>query len=150
MCEENSRQAAGEREGAVSELDTGWVRLHRRQRYRGATFFVAKDCVREVHHLDPDIRSLHLHELAEVAAGVDEAFSPVKMNIESLGNGIPHLHWWITPRHGDDPRLRAPIWENLDFLREMWTEDGFEDSATLDRSAELLRTRLVARGLTRR
>jgi diadenosine tetraphosphate (Ap4A) HIT family hydrolase len=88
-CEENARQAAGQLEGAVASLATGSVRLQRRQRYRGASFFVAHDCVREVYDLEPDRRSLHLLELAEVAAAIDAAFLPVKMNIESLGNGVP-------------------------------------------------------------
>ena len=28
---------------------------------------------------------------------------PRKMNYEALGNSVPHLHWWLTPRHTDDP-----------------------------------------------
>ena len=46
-----------------------------------------------------------------------------KMNYEALGNSVPHLHWWLTPRHGNDPRPHGPIWEDLDFLRSLWTGD---------------------------
>lgn len=145
LCEENGRQAAGHSRGSVAELVTGWVRLHPRQRYRGAAFFVAKSCVREVYHLDSSSQATHFRELATVAEAVEAVFRPVKMNIESLGNGIPHLHWWITPRHADDPRPRGPIWENLDFLREMWTGTGLVDGVTLDESAALLRAELVRR-----
>jgi diadenosine tetraphosphate (Ap4A) HIT family hydrolase len=148
ICEENERQAIGECEGAVAELATGWVRLHRRQRYRGQTFFVARECVREVYDLDSETRATHLAELAEVAAAIDATFHLDKMNIESLGNGIPHLHWWLTPRYEDEVRPKGPIWENLDFLREMWTESGFADPVVLAEDAERLRAEIVRRGLS--
>jgi diadenosine tetraphosphate (Ap4A) HIT family hydrolase len=32
------------------------------------------------------------------------------LNIESLGNVVPHLHWHIVPRYRSDPRWGAPIW----------------------------------------
>ena len=41
---------------------------------------------------------------------------------------MPHLHWHLVPRHADDPRPFAPIWENLDFLRLAWT--GHEETDT--------------------
>jgi diadenosine tetraphosphate (Ap4A) HIT family hydrolase len=59
--------------------------------------------------------------MAEVAASVFDAFGPRKLNYEALGNGAPHLHWWITPRYVTDARPRAPIWEDLEFLRAQWT-----------------------------
>lgn len=85
--------------------------------------------------------------MAHVAAAVEAAFSPMKMNIESLGNGVPHLHWWITPRHDDDPQPRSPIWENAAFVRDMRQDTGFEDAERLRRDAELLRGALADRGL---
>src|SRR3954464_3227902 len=114
LCTENALQEIEPRPGDVTGLETGWIRLHRNQRYRGAAFFVSRLCVREMYHLDEVTRSRHLAELAEVCAAVDAVFAPVKMNVESLGNGVPHLHWWITPRHTVDDRPAAPIWENLD------------------------------------
>jgi diadenosine tetraphosphate (Ap4A) HIT family hydrolase len=41
------------------------------------------------------------------------------MNYEALGNSVAHLHWWLTPRHRDDPHPRGPIWEDADFLRAL-------------------------------
>jgi diadenosine tetraphosphate (Ap4A) HIT family hydrolase len=32
------------------------------------------------------------------------------MNIASLGNVVPHLHWHIIPRYRGDPRWGDPIW----------------------------------------
>ena len=150
LCEENDRQAAGDCVGAVAGTETGWVRLHRVQRFRGAAFFVARECVREVYHLDAATRARHLAELAEVCAGIDAAFRPVKMNVESLGNGVPHLHWWLTPRHADDARPKGPIWEDLDFLRDLWAGDAELDADDLAPDVALLRAELDRRGLVRR
>jgi diadenosine tetraphosphate (Ap4A) HIT family hydrolase len=35
---------------------------------------------------------------------------PDHINIESLGNVVPHLHWHIIPRYVDDPRWGMPVW----------------------------------------
>jgi diadenosine tetraphosphate (Ap4A) HIT family hydrolase len=34
------------------------------------------------------------------------------VNVESLGNIVPHLHWHIIPRYRDDPRWGLPIWRD--------------------------------------
>jgi diadenosine tetraphosphate (Ap4A) HIT family hydrolase len=35
---------------------------------------------------------------------------PDHVNVESLGNVVPHLHWHIIPRYVDDARWGSPIW----------------------------------------
>lgn len=107
---------------AVARLATGWVRLNPNQHFVGATFFASHACVAELHDLDRATRHVHLGEMAEVAAAVMNAFGPRKLNYELLGNGCPHLHWWLTPRYASDPRPIGPIWEDLDFLRAHWTD----------------------------
>jgi diadenosine tetraphosphate (Ap4A) HIT family hydrolase len=39
-----------------------------------------------------------------------EVTRPDHVNIESLGNVVPHLHWHIIPRYVDDPRWGMPVW----------------------------------------
>jgi diadenosine tetraphosphate (Ap4A) HIT family hydrolase len=54
------------------------------------------------------------------------------MNYEALGNSVAHLHWWLTPRHRDDPHPRGPIWEDagfLDALRAGPTKPGNDHDA---------------------
>ncbi|MGP8060693.1 MAG: HIT family protein [Acidimicrobiales bacterium] len=124
LCADNAAADDGADPWLVARLQTGYVRLVPNQYFRGSAFFVSRHCVREVFDLDMVARSLHLAEMAEVAAAVNESFRPRKLNIESLGNGVPHLHWWITPRYETDPRPGGPIWEDLDFLRLLWGEGG--------------------------
>ena len=33
-----------------------------------------------------------------------------KINLASLGNVVPHLHWHVIPRWKDDSHFPAPIW----------------------------------------
>jgi len=39
-----------------------------------------------------------------------EALAPDKVNLASLGNVVPHLHWHVIPRFRDDRHFPAPIW----------------------------------------
>jgi diadenosine tetraphosphate (Ap4A) HIT family hydrolase len=35
---------------------------------------------------------------------------PIKMNLASLGNVTPHLHWHVVPRFADDTHFPQPFW----------------------------------------
>ena len=39
-----------------------------------------------------------------------KALQPDKINLASLGNMVPHLHWHVVPRWRDDSHFPAPIW----------------------------------------
>ena len=45
-----------------------------------------------------------------------ETLRPDKINLASLGNVVPHLHWHVIPRWRDDRHFPNPIWG--DALRE--------------------------------
>ena len=128
-CERNQAADRGEDPWAVARLTTGYVKVHEIRYFRGYTFFVAKDCVAELHELEVATRDAHLAEMAEVAHAVVEAFQPQKLNYEALGNSVRHLHWHLVPRRSDDPRPWGPVWEDLEFLRAVWTgAPRYEDS----------------------
>lgn len=38
---------------------------------------------------------------------------PDKINLASLGNQVPHLHWHVIPRFADDPHFPDPIWSTI-------------------------------------
>ncbi|MEO7742405.1 MAG: HIT family protein [Usitatibacter sp.] len=45
-----------------------------------------------------------------VESAVRETMQPDKMNIASLGNMTPHVHWHVVPRFRDDRHFPTPIW----------------------------------------
>jgi len=36
--------------------------------------------------------------------------APDKINLASLGNVVPHLHWHVIPRFADDAHFPNPVW----------------------------------------
>ena len=36
--------------------------------------------------------------------------APTKMNLATLGNVTPHLHWHVIPRFADDTHYPQPVW----------------------------------------
>ena len=130
MCGTADRIEAGDHPFAIARLATGYVTLCATQYFRGYTFFSARRCVPEVYDLPATERTAHLHEMAEVAHALDRAFRPRKMNYEALGNGVPHLHWHLIPRHDSDPHPRGPVWEDPGFLREFWLGGSPPDETT--------------------
>ncbi len=36
--------------------------------------------------------------------------SPLKMNLASLGNLTPHVHWHVIARFADDSHYPQPVW----------------------------------------
>jgi diadenosine tetraphosphate (Ap4A) HIT family hydrolase len=70
----------------------------------------------------------HVREMTDLSAGerrhlmalvfATEAalrvhFRPHKINLASLGNVVPHLHWHVIPRFADDRHFPAPIWTEV-------------------------------------
>lgn len=43
-------------------------------------------------------------------ATLREVLAPDKVNLASLGNVVPHLHWHVIPRFADDPHFPNPVW----------------------------------------
>jgi diadenosine tetraphosphate (Ap4A) HIT family hydrolase len=66
--------------------------------------------VKEMTDLSDEDR-LHLMEVVfAVESVVRELLVPDKINLASLGNFVPHLHWHVIPRYTDDPHFPQPIW----------------------------------------
>jgi len=43
-------------------------------------------------------------------AALRVVMAPDKINLASLGNVVPHLHWHVIPRFTDDPHFPNPVW----------------------------------------
>jgi diadenosine tetraphosphate (Ap4A) HIT family hydrolase len=43
-------------------------------------------------------------------AALVEVMQPDKINLASLGNVVPHLHWHVIPRFTDDPHFPNSVW----------------------------------------
>lgn len=61
-----------------------------------------------------DLTTLHQIECMRVVTAVEQALreqlQPTKINIASLGNVVPHLHWHVIARFAWDSRFPSPVW----------------------------------------
>jgi diadenosine tetraphosphate (Ap4A) HIT family hydrolase len=57
-----------------------------------------------------------MHVVLATERAVRNTLAPDKINLASLGNVVPHLHWHVIPRWRDDSRFPRPIWATA--LRE--------------------------------
>lgn len=78
--------------------------------YPGFCRVIWKAHVREMSDLEVLERILFMDAVWQTEAAVREVMQPHKMNIASLGNLVPHLHWHVIPRYEDDAHFPAPIW----------------------------------------
>ena len=78
--------------------------------YPGFCRVVWQEHVKEMTDLAAPER-LHLMRVVfAVEAGLRELLSPDKVNLASLGNMSPHLHWHVIPRFRGDRHFPGPIW----------------------------------------
>ena len=66
--------------------------------------------VAEFSDLDDAARTHVMRVVAGVEKGLRDLLAPDKVNLASLGNLVPHLHWHVIPRYRNDPRWGQPIW----------------------------------------
>ena len=78
--------------------------------YPGFCRVIVARHVRENTDLDPAERARLVAVVFAVEEAVREAMRPDKMNVASLGNAVPHVHWHVIPRFADDPHFPSPVW----------------------------------------
>jgi diadenosine tetraphosphate (Ap4A) HIT family hydrolase len=69
--------------------------------------------VKEMTDLPGDDRASLMDAVWKVEQAVRDVMQPDKINVASLGNVVPHLHWHIIPRHVDDAHFPNPIWAEI-------------------------------------
>jgi diadenosine tetraphosphate (Ap4A) HIT family hydrolase len=77
--------------------------------------------VKEMTDLSEDDRLRFMEVVFAVESVLREQLAPAKINLASLGNVVPHLHWHVIPRYADDPHFPQPIWgpaQRVPALRE--------------------------------
>ena len=66
--------------------------------------------VAEMTDLNLDQRRALMEVVLAVEEVMRQTLSPHKINLASLGNQVPHLHWHVIPRWRDDARFPASVW----------------------------------------
>ncbi|MGE4336376.1 MAG: HIT family protein [Pigmentiphaga sp.] len=78
--------------------------------YPGFTRVVWRRHVAEMTDLQAAERDRLMSAVWCVEAAQRGVLRPRKVNLASLGNQVPHLHWHVIPRWTDDPAYPDAIW----------------------------------------
>jgi len=78
--------------------------------YPGFCRVVLERHVAEMTDLAREERMRLMDAVFATEAALREVLRPHKINIASLGNVTPHLHWHVVPRHSEDRHFPHPIW----------------------------------------
>ena len=66
--------------------------------------------VKEISDLAHADRLLLNDAVCRVELALRAVMAPDKVNVASLGNVVPHLHWHVIPRFADDAHFPDPVW----------------------------------------
>jgi diadenosine tetraphosphate (Ap4A) HIT family hydrolase len=84
--------------------------LQRADVQRGYTLVIWRGRhVNEPTELDEAEAAGYWAEVLAVARALISVYEPLKMNYETLGNSLPHLHTHLVPRYAEDPRPGRPF-----------------------------------------
>ena len=78
--------------------------------YPGFLRVIWQGHVREMSDLDAAQRSGLLDVVFAAERALIGLLRPDKVNLASLGNMTPHLHWHVIPRFRGDPHFPDPVW----------------------------------------
>ena len=78
--------------------------------YPGFCRVIWQQHAREMTDLMPAHRSLLMTVVCKVEQAQREVMNPHKINLASLGNLTPHVHWHVIPRFDDDAHFPQPVW----------------------------------------
>lgn len=78
--------------------------------YPGLCRVILNRHAKEMTDLSPAEQTRLFLVVMAAEAALREVMAPDKINLASLGNVVPHLHWHVIPRYADDKHFPEPIW----------------------------------------
>jgi diadenosine tetraphosphate (Ap4A) HIT family hydrolase len=95
----------------VAALSISTLYLHKIQTYRGYSLLVYDGShATRLDQLPEAVATAYMSDLRRAQQAIVGVLKPDHLNVELMGNAIPHLHWHIIPRYKGDPRWGRPIW----------------------------------------
>jgi diadenosine tetraphosphate (Ap4A) HIT family hydrolase len=78
--------------------------------YPGFLRVILNAHVKEMTDLPVADRQAVMRVVFAAEAALREVMAPDKVNLASLGNLVPHLHWHVIPRFAGDPHFPGSVW----------------------------------------
>ena len=87
----------------ICKLEVSTLYLFKEQTYRGRCLVAYNDHKSEIFNLNEEQRSRYMEDVSRVAAALNKAFSPHKINYGAYADKMTHLHFHIVPKYEDGP-----------------------------------------------
>ncbi len=99
--------------------------------YPGFVRVIAREHVKEMSDLPADQRDHFMDVVWRVEQVVRTVMKPTKINVASLGNVVPHVHWHVVARFESDTHFPGSIWSTAqrtpsDAERAEWTRRALD------------------------
>lgn len=78
--------------------------------YPGFCRVILNQHVQEMTDLDASLRMQVMNVVFVVEQAVRSVMQPLKINLASFGNVVPHVHWHVIPRFADDAHFPNSVW----------------------------------------
>jgi diadenosine tetraphosphate (Ap4A) HIT family hydrolase len=78
--------------------------------YPGFCRVVWTEHIKEMTDLAPRDQQHLMQRVFAVETALRRLMHPDKVNLASLGNMTPHVHWHVIPRFADDRHFPQPVW----------------------------------------
>jgi diadenosine tetraphosphate (Ap4A) HIT family hydrolase len=83
------------------------------ENYTGFCRVILNHHVKEMTDLDAEARARFMHVVFTIELVLRDVLNPEKINLASLGNKTPHLHWHVIPRFKTDVHFPETIWSEV-------------------------------------
>lgn len=110
LCERSKLTSAGKYPYLIHEFKHSYLMLGEHQFFPGYCVLVSKTHFKEMTDMPTEMQTEMFQEMMKVSTVLQTHFQPAKMNMCSLGNVVPHVHWHFFPRYSDDPQFKDPPW----------------------------------------
>ena len=78
--------------------------------YPGFLRVIVNTHIKEMSDLQFTDQATLMRVVFAAEAALREVMQPDKINLASLGNVVPHVHWHVIPRYENDPHFPNPVW----------------------------------------
>lgn len=78
--------------------------------YPGFCRVIWNSHAKEMTDLAVEDRSALMQAVCKTEQAIRDVMAPQKINLASLGNMVPHLHWHVIPRYTDDLHFPDSVW----------------------------------------
>lgn len=85
----------------ICDLSVSTLFLFREQSHPGRCIVAYKDHVNELFELSEADRNSFMADVAKVAAAMNKAFQPAKINYGAYSDKLAHLHFHLVPKYID-------------------------------------------------